>query len=122
MKQTFYLHEGLGNLPKPLSSGTCISGGVPYHEAKSEIFRGVQMGNHIFSDLVSGDSNVLGKQFGRPIQGNLSNGQSVLNDRVSRQLLRDRVKVNLSLDVGPNSRFPSQHNGNLTLANSSASK
>ncbi|KAK4740704.1 hypothetical protein SAY87_024292 [Trapa incisa] len=115
MKHKFYLHEGgVGNLPKPLSSRTYISSGIPYHEANSENFRGSQMSSHMFSDPVSGNDNIRGKQIGRPIPGNLINGKSVLNDRVSRQLLRDRVKVNLSLDVGPSSRLPNHYNNKLT--------
>ncbi|OWM79550.1 mitogen-activated protein kinase kinase kinase YODA [Punica granatum] len=113
VKQMFYLHDGFGNLPKQ-SSSTYISGGAPYHDSNPEIFWGMQTGNHMFSELVSSDNDVLSKQFGRPIQGDLCDGQSVLTDRVSRQLLRDHVKVNLSLDVGPSSRFPSRCNGNLT--------
>ncbi|PKI50739.1 hypothetical protein CRG98_028881 [Punica granatum] len=91
VKQMFYLHDGFGNLPKQ-SSSTYISGGAPYHDSNPEIFWGMQTGNHMFSELVSSDNDVLSKQFGRPIQGDLCDGQSVLTDRVSRQLLRDHVK------------------------------
>lgn len=114
MKQTSYMHEGLGNLPKPSCRPPYISGGATYHELNPEIFWGIRTGNHAFPGIVSDDNNVLGKQFGKPSQVDLSNGQSVFTDRVSQQLLRDHVRVNLALDVGPTSRFPGHYNGNLT--------
>ncbi|KAJ6417650.1 hypothetical protein OIU84_001103 [Salix udensis] len=49
-----------------------------------------------------------GKQLGRPAQGEPYDGQSVLALRVSRQLLRDHVKMKPSLDLSPNSPLPSQ--------------
>ena len=66
----------------------------------------MQPGSHIFTELVPSDNDVLGKQFGRPAHGEFYDGQSVLADRVSRQLLRDNV-----LDLSPRSSLPSRTNG-----------
>ncbi|KAK4436286.1 Mitogen-activated protein kinase kinase kinase YODA [Sesamum alatum] len=68
-----------------------------------DILRGVQSGSHAFRELTSYDNDALGKQFGRATNGELYDGQSVLADRVSQQLLRDPVKLNPSLDLSPSS-------------------
>ena len=63
----------------------------------------------MFSELVPSENDVLGMQFGRAVHGESYDGQSVLADRVSRQLLRDNV--NPSLDLSPSSSLPSRTNG-----------
>ncbi|KAL0452480.1 UNVERIFIED_CONTAM: Mitogen-activated protein kinase kinase kinase YODA [Sesamum latifolium] len=68
-----------------------------------DILRGVQSGSHAFRELTSYDNDALGKQFVRGANGELYDGQSVLADRVSQQLLRDPVKLNPSLDLSPSS-------------------
>ncbi|KAL0403158.1 UNVERIFIED_CONTAM: Mitogen-activated protein kinase kinase kinase YODA [Sesamum radiatum] len=68
-----------------------------------DILRGVQSGSHAFRELTSYDNDALGKQFVRAANGELYDGQSVLADRVSQQLLRDPVKLNPSLDLSPSS-------------------
>ncbi|KAG2709837.1 hypothetical protein I3843_05G235700 [Carya illinoinensis] len=85
LKQSVYLPEDFGSMQKP-PNGFCIT--VPsYHESNPDIFKGMQTEPYIFSELVPSENGVLGKQFGRPAHGELYDGQSVLADRVSRQLL-----------------------------------
>ncbi|XP_020540846.1 mitogen-activated protein kinase kinase kinase YODA isoform X2 [Jatropha curcas] len=101
LKQSVYLQEGFGSLPKP--SNNIYINGLPYHDSNPDMFRGMQPGSHIFADLVPSENDVLGKQ--------LYDGQSVLADRVSRQLLRDHVKMNPSLDLSPHSPLPTRTSG-----------
>lgn len=108
LKQSGFLQEGFGGMQKP-PNGFFING-PSYHESSPDIFRGMQPGSNIFSELAPSENNVLGKQFGRPAHGELYDGQSVLADRVSRQLLRDN-NVNPSLDLSPSSPLPSHSNG-----------
>ncbi|GLT35922.1 hypothetical protein SLA2020_103350 [Shorea laevis] len=109
LKQLSYLQENLGSMPKP-SNGLCVSG-FSYHDSNTDIFRGMQPGSHIFSELVPSENDILGKQLGRPAQGESYDGQSVLADRVSQQLLRDHVKMNQSLNQSPKSPLPSWNSG-----------
>lgn len=96
-------------MPKP-SNGIYMNG-PSYHDSNPDLFRGTQPGSHMFSELVPCENDVLGKQLGRPAHGELYDGQSVLADRVSRQLLRDHVKMNPSLDLSPHSPLPSRTSG-----------
>lgn len=109
LKQPVYLQEGFGNLPKPTNN--IYGNGPSYQDTSHDIFRGMQPGSHIFSELVPSESDVLGKQLGRPVHGEPYDGQSVLADRVSRQLLKDQVKMNLSLDLSPISPLPARTSG-----------
>ncbi|XP_010662702.1 mitogen-activated protein kinase kinase kinase YODA isoform X1 [Vitis vinifera] len=104
LKPSVYLQEGFGNVSKPLNNP--YSNGPSYHDPNADIFRGMQLGSHIFPE-----SDALGKQFGRTAHVELYDGQSVLADRVSRQLLRDQVKMNPSLDLSPSSMLPSRNTG-----------
>jgi hypothetical protein len=106
--QSGFLQEGFGGMQKA-PNGFFING-PSYHESSPDIFRGMQPGSNIFSELAPSENNVLGKQFGRPAHGELYDGQSVLADRVSRQLLRDN-NVNPSLDLSSSSSLPSHSNG-----------
>ncbi|KAF5743520.1 hypothetical protein HS088_TW08G00104 [Tripterygium wilfordii] len=108
LKQSCYLQDGIGSMPKP-SNG--LYGNGPYHESNPEFFRGMQPGSPIFSDFIPCENDVLGKLIGRPIHGEPYDGQCVLADRVSRQLLRDHVKMNPSLDLSPKSPLPSRTGG-----------
>ncbi|XP_044506016.1 mitogen-activated protein kinase kinase kinase YODA-like [Mangifera indica] len=108
LKQPVYLQESFGSMPKP--SNSFYSNG-PYQDSNPNIFRGMQPGSHIFSDLLPSESDVLGKQLGRPVHGEPYDGQSVLADRVSRQLLKDHVKMNPSLDLSPSSPSPTRTSG-----------
>lgn len=85
LKQSSYLQEGFGSLPKPSvgSYSNCPS----YHDTNPDIFQGIQPGSHIFSE-----------QFGKPAW-ELYDGQAILADRVSRQLLSDHITP--SLDLSP---------------------
>ena len=104
MKQSVYLQEGFGSMPN-LRNGPYVNG-PSYHDSNPDFFRGMQPGSHIFTELVPSDNDVLGKQFGRPVHGDSYDGQSVLADRVSKQLLGENV-----LDLSPRSSLPSRTNG-----------
>ncbi|GLT31202.1 hypothetical protein SLA2020_059540 [Shorea laevis] len=109
LKQSFYLQESVGSTPK--SSSSLYVSGSSYHDSYTDIFRGMQPGSPIFAELVLSDNDILGKQLVRPAQGESYDGQSVLADRVSQQLLRDHVKMNQSLNLSPNSPLPSWSSG-----------
>ncbi|XVF53568.1 hypothetical protein PTKIN_Ptkin05aG0109000 [Pterospermum kingtungense] len=104
MKQSTYLQEGFGSMPKP-SSGLYVSGSS-YHDKNPDIFRVLQSGSHIYSELVPSENDVLG--MGRSVHGESYDGQSVLADRVSRQLLKDHAIMSPSLDLSPSSPSPNQ--------------
>ncbi|GMI75530.1 EMBRYO DEFECTIVE 71, MAP KINASE KINASE KINASE 4, YODA [Hibiscus trionum] len=91
LKQSAYLQEGFGSMPKPSNN--------------PDIFRGLQAGSHIFSELVQSE-NDLG--MGRLVHGESYDGQSVLADRVSRQLLKDHAAMSPSLDLSPSSPLPNR--------------
>ncbi|XP_042516149.1 mitogen-activated protein kinase kinase kinase YODA [Macadamia integrifolia] len=113
LKQSAYLHEGFGSMPR--SPNSLYVNGSTYHDPRPDLFRGMQPGSHVFRELMSSENDALGKQFGRPaVHGDsreLYDGQSVLADRVSQQLLRDHVKSNPSLDLSPGSLMLRRHNG-----------
>ncbi|XP_010255322.1 PREDICTED: mitogen-activated protein kinase kinase kinase YODA-like [Nelumbo nucifera] len=112
-KQSSYLHEGFGNMPRS-PNNPYVNGATAYHDPRPDLFRGMQPGPHIFPDLISSENDALGKQFGRPVHGDsreLYDGQSVLADRVSQQLLRDHVKSNPSLDLSPGSQMLGRTSG-----------
>uniref|UniRef100_A0A5B6ZEK5 mitogen-activated protein kinase kinase kinase n=1 Tax=Davidia involucrata TaxID=16924 RepID=A0A5B6ZEK5_DAVIN len=102
LSQSVYLQDGFGSMPKSAPGHI----GPSYHSPNPDIFGRMQSGSHVFRELASSGSDALGKQFGRPAYGELYDGQSVLADRVSQQLLRDRVKLNPSLDLDPRSPLP----------------
>ncbi|KAF5731182.1 hypothetical protein HS088_TW19G00787 [Tripterygium wilfordii] len=108
LKQSGYLQAGIGIMPK---SSNSLYGNGPYHQPNPDIFRGMQPGSPIFSELIPCENDVLGKPIGSPIHGEPYDGQSVLADRVSRQLLRDHVKMNPSPDLSPKSPLPSWPGG-----------
>ncbi|KAJ6386428.1 hypothetical protein OIU78_016362 [Salix suchowensis] len=81
----------------PLTGGT---GAIPFNHLKQTAYLQEGFGNM--------PNHANGKQLGRPTQGEPYDGQSVLALRVSRQLLRDHVKMKPSLDLSPNSPLPSQ--------------
>lgn len=100
-----YLHDGFMSMPR---SPNGLYNGSTYHDSKPDLFRGMQPGSHF---MLSSDNDVLGKPFGRSAHGELYDGQSVLADRVSQQLLRDHVKSNPSLDLSPGSPMLGRTNG-----------
>ncbi|KAG8483048.1 hypothetical protein CXB51_021983 [Gossypium anomalum] len=102
LKQSPYFQEGLGSMPKP-SNGLYVSGSS-CHDNNPDIFRGLQAGSHIFSELVPSENDILGT--GRSVHGESYDGQSVLADRVSRQLLKDHTAMSPSLDLSPSSPLP----------------
>ncbi|XP_047168788.1 mitogen-activated protein kinase kinase kinase YODA-like [Vigna umbellata] len=108
-KQLIYFQESFGSIPKS-SNGVYVNGPA-HHDSTVDIFRGMQIGSHIPSELVSSENDVLVKQFARPPHAEPYDFQSVLADRVGRQLLREHVKINPSLDLSPNSSLLSRPNG-----------
>ncbi|KAI4351699.1 hypothetical protein L6164_006033 [Bauhinia variegata] len=113
LKQSVYFHECLGSLPKPSNSVYINSPTAPvHHDSNVDIFRGMQMGSHITSELVS-ENDVTGKQLAVPAHAESYDVQSVLADRVCRQLLGEHGKINPSLDLSPNSSLLSRANGLL---------
>ncbi|KAF7813141.1 mitogen-activated protein kinase kinase kinase YODA-like [Senna tora] len=107
LKMSSYYQDGLGSLPKP-SNGIYMNAPA-HHDSNVDIFRAPQMGSH--TELVHSENDVLGKHFARP-PAESYDVQSVLADRVCRQLLGDHVKTNNpSLDLSPNSSFLNRANG-----------
>ncbi|KHN21769.1 mitogen-activated protein kinase kinase kinase YODA-like [Glycine soja] len=108
-KQPIYFQEGFGSIPKS-SNGVYING-HSHHDSSVDIFRGMQIGSHIQPELVSSENDVLVNQFARHPHAEPYDFQSVLADRVGRQLLREHVKINPSIDLSPNSSLLSRPNG-----------
>lgn len=109
LNQSVFLQEDFGIKPKPPQSPYISS--PSYHSPNHDIFRGVNSGSQIFRELLSGENDSFGKQFGRPNHGEPYDGQSVLADRVSQQLLRDNPKLSPSLDLSSCSPLPNRTNG-----------
>ncbi|XP_021726676.1 mitogen-activated protein kinase kinase kinase YODA-like [Chenopodium quinoa] len=107
-QQSHYMQEGFGALPKSPNS-VFLNG--PY-DPSPNILRGMQSGPHGLT-LVSSENEIRIKQVERerPYQGNPCNGRTVLADRVSKQLLREHVKLNPSVEFSPRSTLPSRTHG-----------
>ncbi|KAK1290843.1 Mitogen-activated protein kinase kinase kinase YODA [Acorus calamus] len=112
-KQSVYVYEGFGSMPR--SPNNLYMNGSTYHDPKPDLFRGMQPGSPIFRDMMVSETDILGKPFGgRAVNGesrDLYDGQSMLADRVSQQLLRDHVKLNPTLDLTPGSPKLGRSNG-----------
>ncbi|GAA0147972.1 non-receptor serine/threonine protein kinase [Lithospermum erythrorhizon] len=106
INQSAYLQEGFGNLPKPTNS--LPSNGPQYWDLDGS--RRVQTGSQAFQELASSEHDSLARQVQRPDYREYYDGQSVLADRVSQQLLRDHGKLNPSVDLYP-SPLASRTNG-----------
>ncbi|KAM7266872.1 hypothetical protein ACFE04_009038 [Oxalis oulophora] len=90
-------HLSVGGRSNP-SNNIYVNAPPSYHETNSDMFRRMQpAGSHIFPELVPTEN----------VKPEAYDGQSVLADRVSRQLLGDNVKLELS----PKSPLPSRING-----------
>ncbi|KAI4330835.1 hypothetical protein MLD38_029080 [Melastoma candidum] len=109
INRLFVLNEGVGNQFKP--SPSLYIGSSPYGDSNPETFRGLHVASHVFSEVISSDNNILGKQFGRLSPRDMHDGSSVLADRVSEQLLWDHLKSYPSLDLGPCPALPRRLNG-----------
>nr|AND01204.1 putative mitogen-activated kinase kinase kinase [Linum usitatissimum] len=83
-KHSVYFQEGFANNTSKPSNGIFPNGAL-YHDAAPDIFR--------------------------VPQGETYDGQSVLADRVSRQLIKDHAKLHSPLDLSPKSPLPSRTNG-----------
>ncbi|KAL7003445.1 mitogen-activated protein kinase kinase kinase [Sarracenia purpurea var. burkii] len=110
LNQSVYLQDGFGIKPNPPQSPYINS--HSYHSPNHDIFRGIQTGSQIFRELLDSESEASGKQFGRAIHREFYDGQSVLADRVSQQLLRDHhAKLSPSLDLSSCSPLPNRMSG-----------
>lgn len=113
MKQSAYLHEGFGSMPR--SPNNVYINGSTYHDPNPDLFQAIQPGNsHAFRELISSENDILGKSFRRPAHGDpreLYNGQQVLAERVSQHLLRDHVKSNPPFDLSHGSPMLGHGNG-----------
>ncbi|KAL2324553.1 hypothetical protein Fmac_023611 [Flemingia macrophylla] len=108
-RQSIYFQDGFGSLPKS-SNGVYINGPA-HHDSSVDIFRGMQIGSHIPSELVSSENDVLVKQLARPPHAETYDFQSVLADRVGRQLLGEHVRINPSIDLSPKTSLHTRSNG-----------
>ncbi|XP_028773220.1 mitogen-activated protein kinase kinase kinase YODA [Neltuma alba] len=106
LKQSAYYQDGLANLPK--HSNSIYINAPAHHDSGIDIFRNLQMGSQ--TELILSENDVMGKHFARP-PVEPYDVQSVLADRVSRQLLGDHVKIKPSLDLSPNSPLLNRSNG-----------
>ncbi|KAK2983536.1 hypothetical protein RJ640_023070 [Escallonia rubra] len=88
----YYLNPSVYLQEVPKSPHSPYANSTTYRDHNPAIFRGMQSGSHTF---------VLGNKFGRPAQGEMCDGQSILADCVSQQLLRDQVNLKQSLDLNP---------------------
>lgn len=71
---------------------------MPYHEPKPDLSQGFPQGSFAFRDIFLSDNGVLGNQVRHSVPVDpreLFDVQSVLADRVSQQLLRDHIKLNI---------------------------
>ncbi|CAI0403092.1 unnamed protein product [Linum tenue] len=97
MKHLVYFQDGTyANISKPTSNGM-YPNGSSYHE--TDIFRGMQQPGNGPNMSELGPRLALGETY---------DGQLVLADRVSRQLLKDHSKLNTPLDLSPKSPLPSR--------------
>ncbi|KAG5563273.1 hypothetical protein RHGRI_005879 [Rhododendron griersonianum] len=97
LKQQTHLHEGMGTFAR--SQNTLPSEvGASSYDPKPDLFSMNSQTPHVFRELASSENGFPGNQFGLFVQGDTRkpyDGQLVA-DRVSQQLLRDRVKLNLN--------------------------
>ncbi|KAL5747511.1 hypothetical protein ACOSP7_024513 [Xanthoceras sorbifolium] len=110
---TTYLHEGIGMIPRTQNSFH-TNGSNLYQDPKPDLFRGISQASHVFREMISSDRGTLGNQFGCPGHGDpreFSDGQPVLADQVSEQLLRDHAKLNRSVDLNSSSLIRCRNNG-----------
>ncbi|XP_057463338.1 mitogen-activated protein kinase kinase kinase YODA-like [Actinidia eriantha] len=102
LKQPTYLHESIGTISRS-QNNLHPNVSSSYLDPRPDLFCGLHQGSHAFHELVSAENGFLGNQFGRTVQGRLHDGQLVLADRVSQQLLRDDLKLNPFLDLNQGS-------------------
>ncbi|XP_058202032.1 mitogen-activated protein kinase kinase kinase YODA-like [Rhododendron vialii] len=97
LKQQTPLHEGMGTFARPQNT-LPLEVSASYHDPKPDLFSMNSQTPHAFRELASSENGFPGNQFGLFVQGDTRkpyDGQLVA-DRVSQQLLRDRVKLNLN--------------------------
>ncbi|KAJ4831895.1 hypothetical protein Tsubulata_018102 [Turnera subulata] len=99
-----YSQESLGILSRSQNSFYTGSSNR-YPEPKPDLFRGMAQTSYVLHEVISSGNSAPENQFGPSGHVNFrefSDGQTVLADRVSQQLLRDHVKLKPSLDLNPN--------------------
>ncbi|KAJ4712055.1 Kinase superfamily protein [Melia azedarach] len=110
---TTYLHEGIGMVPRSQNIFHTSATNL-YQDPKPDMFRGMSQASHVFREVISSGRSALQNQFGRPCHGDFRefcDGQPILADHVSQQLSKDHGKLNLSLDLNPNSSMLGRTNG-----------
>ncbi|KAE8055375.1 hypothetical protein FH972_012216 [Carpinus fangiana] len=80
------------------------NGSTPYHEPNPDLFRGMSQASHAFRDIISSDNGALGNQSGQPLQVDT-------RELYDKQLLREPLKQNLSLELKPRSPMLGRNNG-----------
>lgn len=97
LKQQTHLHEGMGTFARPQNT-LPSEVGASYHDPKPDLFSMNSQTPHVFRELASSENGFPGNQFGLFVQGDTRkpNDRQLVADRVSQQLLRDRVKLNLN--------------------------
>ncbi|KAK8618104.1 hypothetical protein V6N13_115978 [Hibiscus sabdariffa] len=108
-----YLHECIGIIPRS-QNNFYANASNPYQEPKADMFRGISQASNASQEMISSDTGAFGKQYGWPGHGDhreLYDGQPVLADHVSQQLLRDHVKSKPSLDLNPGSSMLGRNGG-----------
>ncbi|KAL9237322.1 hypothetical protein vseg_011885 [Gypsophila vaccaria] len=103
-QQSHYMQEGFGIMPK--SPNSVFQNRPCYSNPKPNILRGVQTSPRAV--VASTDSESVSRV--KSCRGGLSNGQSVLADRVSQQLRREHAKLNPSPKSSPRSSLPNRTN------------
>ncbi|KAE8717217.1 Mitogen-activated protein kinase kinase kinase YODA [Hibiscus syriacus] len=105
-----YLHEGIGIIPRS-QNNLYTNASNPYQEPKPDMFRGISQlqDSNASQEMISSDTGAFGKQYGWPGHGDhreFYDGQPVLADHVSQQLLRDHLKLKPSLDLNRGPSMP----------------
>ncbi|XP_058083904.1 mitogen-activated protein kinase kinase kinase YODA-like isoform X2 [Magnolia sinica] len=113
LQQSAYLHEGfVGSMPR--NPNSLYINGSTCHDPKPDIFRVMQSGSHAFCELMASETDILGRSFRRPVDGDPQepyDRQSALADPVAQQLPGDHVKLNPSIDFSAGSSMLGRLNG-----------
>ncbi|KAK9665479.1 hypothetical protein RND81_14G114700 [Saponaria officinalis] len=106
-QQSQYMQDGFGTIPK--SPNSVFLNGPCYSDSKPNIRQGVKSSPRALVSVTVSESETRV----RSSQGGLSSGQSVLADRVSRQLLREHAKLNPSPKYSPRSSLLNRTNDTI---------
>lgn len=112
-KRPIFSYEAVGMIQKP-QNGFYSNRSTAYQEPKHDQFWGIPQTTHACRDIISSDHDALANHNRMAFQGDpreFHDGESCLADRVSQQLLRDYVRLNISLDVKPSAPSIDRING-----------